>query len=109
MRCNLAPQGLVVAPLGFLRPLGLATLALRSGLAATPRARARLWEAPEARFAASVPHHCLMILLGMSCVIAGMVSEEAGVAVSARQAADGRTRPDSYGLIGVGRIGTDES
>ncbi|EFJ47929.1 hypothetical protein VOLCADRAFT_91422 [Volvox carteri f. nagariensis] len=59
-------NGLVVGPLGFLRPFALLTLALRNRLVTTPRARARLWEAPEARFAHSVPHHSLMILLGLS-------------------------------------------
>jgi hypothetical protein len=57
-------QGLVLSPLGTLRLPGLLLYGARAGLAVTPRARARLWQAQVQTFAASVPYHTITVLLG---------------------------------------------
>ncbi|GFR40058.1 hypothetical protein Agub_g596, partial [Astrephomene gubernaculifera] len=67
-------SALVVSPIGALRPLSLLSLWVRSGLAATPRARARLWDPPAAKYAGSCPHHSMVLLLGLVyCVVHPLV------------------------------------
>ncbi|PNH12876.1 Mitochondrial import receptor subunit TOM22 2 [Tetrabaena socialis] len=54
---------LVIAPLGALNPVGLIIYAVRRGLAATDRARRRLWESQAVDFASSAPIHSFTIFL----------------------------------------------
>ncbi len=54
----------MIQPLASLRLFGLAVYGARYGLAATPRARTRLWQSQTVRFAPTAPYHTITILLG---------------------------------------------
>ncbi|GFH11077.1 RSN1_7TM domain-containing protein, partial [Haematococcus lacustris] len=63
-------NALVVKPIMLLRPWGLLIFCIRYRLAATPRARCRLWALQEMPFGPLLPNHTIIVLLTLvfACV-----------------------------------------
>ncbi|KAK9804434.1 hypothetical protein WJX72_012500 [[Myrmecia] bisecta] len=63
-------QGFSAKPLNFLRIVGLVLFWIQSKLAATERAKARLWQNQTMAYGDQVPDHTIAILLGLVfCII----------------------------------------
>lgn len=68
-----APQALVLKPLALLRPLGLLVFSIRFPLAATHRARRRLWAQQAMPFGGLLPDHSLVLLLALTFAVVNPV------------------------------------